>query len=819
MSKHVFKVAVLGVRITLLMLILLLSLPSSVGVSVAQPASRPPAGLVDYERWFGSQHSHINMDGDDGAAGSTAAQAFAYAKNLPHLQYFIVTPHLHQNRSGSATLWYESTYDTIRASAISATNASFVAIAGLEVSTISSGGHWNLYNAADLVGQDHPNGDWDDADDYYDHVVGLALAGEQVAVQFNHPNSTDFGNRYEPSAAPYVGVLAVSSGPAFSTVTDFSDSGGNSESQWAHFLSLGWKLAPSADQDNHEATWGASSSEYTVIVRAKDTALNADNVIDALQEHMAYATEDANMQIGFIANNWSMGQTIGGDANVAFTIWWDNPSASICNNNVPVCRAESANDVIQSIWIYKNDFSTVAASYAPDTVSGSWAVNVTATSGDWFVVKFRDTSSLGSGRATDYTWSAPVWYDPANADAPLVVGSNDNTPPVLAPIGNKVVDELAALVFTATATDSDIPTQTLTFSLDAGSVGSLTPGGVFAWTPDETQGPGIYTTTIRVSDGVLDDAETITVTVNEVNVAPVLGAIGGKNVDELATLVFTATATDSDIPTQTLAFSLATGSVGNIEGATGRFTWTPSEADGPGAYTATVQVSDGVLDDTETITITVSEINTAPRFTSIPVTAATRAIPYNYTVMATDLDLPSNVLTLTALVKPVWLTWTPTGNGAATLSGEPAITDVGEHPITLQVRDAGGLTETQSFTLTVSAVDITPPQVLATRPVSNAGDVALDVSVVITFSEVISTSTFSYTVSPDPGGWLPVWSSDDRVVTLSHAPFAYETVYTVTLTAADDLAGNLLMGAPYQWSFTTLVQPSTIYLPLVMRNS
>ena len=306
-------------------LLLLLTFIPGTAAPTARVFSRPPAGLSDYERWFGSLHSHVNMDGDDGYTGSTAAQAYAYAKNLPHLQFLAVTSHLHASRSGDATLWTEATYDLIRSMAVDATTADFVALAGLEVSTISKGGHWNLFNALDLVGQDHPDGDWNDADDYYDHVAGLAAAGESIAVQYNHPNSGDFGNRYDAAAAPYVGTIAVSSGPAFSTITNFSDSGSNSSYQtiWANYLNLGWKLAPAADQDNHENTWGASSSEYTVLVRPRGTLLNLDNIMQTLRDHMAYATEDANMQIGFIANGWSMGQTIGGDSNVAFTIWWE----------------------------------------------------------------------------------------------------------------------------------------------------------------------------------------------------------------------------------------------------------------------------------------------------------------------------------------------------------------------------------------------------------------------------------------------------------------------------------------------------------------
>ncbi len=402
------------------------ALPSSYVFTflAADGAGGTPAGLGDYERWFGSQHSHTDMDGDDGAAGSTAATAFAYADNISVLQYFIVTPHLHASRSGSATLWYESTYDLIRTQAVAATTADFVAIAGMEVSTLSSGGHWNLFNAMDLVGQDHPDGDWNDSDDYYEHIVDLAQAGETIAAQFNHPKTTDFGSRFDPAALPYVGTLAVSSGPAFSTATDFSDDGGNYQSTWAYFLNMGWKLAPAADQDNHLATWGASSTEYTVVVRPVGTTLNAINVVQGLAGHMTYATEDANMQIGFIANGWSMGQTIGGNSNVSFTIWWNNPSGTITNGNTGQSRTESANDLITNIYIYRGNFTTPVATYTgPDLASGTWTVNVAAVAGDWFVVVFDDTSSFSTERGVDRTWSAPVWYDPDHADTPLATGN------------------------------------------------------------------------------------------------------------------------------------------------------------------------------------------------------------------------------------------------------------------------------------------------------------------------------------------------------------------------------------------------------------
>jgi len=96
-----------------------------------------------------------------------------------------------------------------------------------------------------------------------------------------------------------------------------------------------------------------------------------------------------------------------------------------------------------------------------------------------------------------------------------------NAAPVLAAIGNQTVTEETLLTFTATATDADVPAQSLTFSLDAGAPAgaSITSGGVFTWTPTEAQGPSTNAVTVRVSDGVTSDFETIQIVVNELNAA------------------------------------------------------------------------------------------------------------------------------------------------------------------------------------------------------------------------------------------------------------------------------------------------------------
>ena len=76
----------------------------------------------------------------------------------------------------------------------------------------------------------------------------------------------------------------------------------------------------------------------------------------------------------------------------------------------------------------------------------------------------------------------------------------------------------------------------------------------------------MYSFDVVVTDdgaGLLEDRETITVTVTEVNVAPVLDPVGAQSGDEGTLIGFTATAADTDAPANTLTFTLEDG-VGSV---------------------------------------------------------------------------------------------------------------------------------------------------------------------------------------------------------------------------------------------------------------
>ena len=200
-----------------------------------------------------------------------------------------------------------------------------------------------------------------------------------------------------------------------------------------------------------------------------------------------------------------------------------------------------------------------------------------------------------------------------------IEGAGENRPPNLAPISEKTVEVGTLLTFTATATDPDGDQHTFSLDPDSAPAGATIDPvtGVFRWTPTTTQ-TGSFTFRVLVTDNgepPLSDSETVTVVVVIANRAPNLTAIANMSVAEGSELVFTATATDPDGNQLTFALDPDNSPAGaTIDPVTGVFRWTPTEAQGPGTFTARVLVIDNgtpSLADSETFTITVTEVNRA----------------------------------------------------------------------------------------------------------------------------------------------------------------------------------------------------------------
>jgi hypothetical protein len=180
-----------------------------------------------------------------------------------------------------------------------------------------------------------------------------------------------------------------------------------------------------------------------------------------------------------------------------------------------------------------------------------------------------------------------------------VIVNEANNAPVLSGYTNRTVLEGALMTATGSATDSDTPAQTLTFSLDVPIPAGVTinpNSGAVSWTPTEAQGPSTNAITVRVTDNgqpAMSDTTTMTVIVNEVNTAPVLATIANVTNGVGSTIAFTASAIDADEPAQTLNYSLEAGApAGAAIDSAGAFTWTPTGAQAGTTNVITVRVTD-----------------------------------------------------------------------------------------------------------------------------------------------------------------------------------------------------------------------------------
>lgn len=169
-----------------------------------------------------------------------------------------------------------------------------------------------------------------------------------------------------------------------------------------------------------------------------------------------------------------------------------------------------------------------------------------------------------------------------------------------------------------------------------------------------TLSPGLHHLTAQYGGDAYHDLSTSSVVDQQVNGIPALGGVPSfAQINEGQTLSFTATASNTATP----FFSLVGAPVGaSIDSGSGAFSWTPTEAQGPGTFVFTVRLTDGAIIDDKSITVQVGEVNAAPVLSGVPsslVTAPGTSI--SFTATAADADLINglpNTLTFSLVGAP-----------------------------------------------------------------------------------------------------------------------------------------------------------------------
>ncbi len=328
-----------------------------------------------------------------------------------------------------------------------------------------------------------------------------------------------------------------------------------------------------------------------------------------------------------------------------------------------------------------------------------------------------------------------------------VVVNEVNIAPVLLAQTNRTINELTLLTVTNSATDTDIPANALGYVLTVTNAlgaavtnASISPAGIITWTPAENQGPSTNTFITFVTDTNppavnaqnLSATNVFTVVVNEANSAPVFAAQTNRTINELTLLTVTNTATDSDIPANTMGYVLTvTNSLGAVItnasiSPAGVITWTPAEDQGPSTNTFITVVTDTNtldlaspnLNATNVFTVVVNEVNTAPSLSALTNQTINELTLLNVTNAATDADIPANALgyalivtnslggiITNASISPAGvITWTPAEDqGPSTNIFITVVTDTN-----LPAINSPSLSATNVFTVVVREVNTAP---------------------------------------------------------------------------------------------------------------
>lgn len=302
----------------------------------------------------------------------------------------------------------------------------------------------------------------------------------------------------------------------------------------------------------------------------------------------------------------------------------------------------------------------------------------------------------------------------------IAVSAAGNLAPIFNAVADQVIEEQQTLTLDIDAVDPDDPPNQITYSLEPGAPEGATidpQTGLFEWTTTEADGPGTYRITVRATDDgdpALWSKLSFDVDVTENNLPPSLEPIDDQAAYEGVALSLTVTASDADLPANTLSYSLAEGAPEgmSIDSATGEITWTPAESQGPGSYSVIVEVADDgdpALVASQSFTVTVDEVNVAPELDPVDEASVDQGGVVTLQIVATDADEPANQLTFSlggdspvgAEIDPQtgWFTWTTAADQAP-----------GAYPIEVVVADDGdpSLVDTMTFTVTVEPALLEP---------------------------------------------------------------------------------------------------------------
>ena len=433
MKRHVFAVTTLTFIFSLI-----LALSGSQRIHRGAPeAAAKSLQRPSFQAYFGALHGHTSYSDGSG----TPEDAFKMARDQGRLDFFAVTEHNHakaefgipnddERKDGVLIATDESLYNgagpnsLISAARRLTQDDRFVALYGQEFSTISSGNHVNVFEVGRVIGvadgefarlydewlPQHPdslNGNPLVQLNHPDYRADLEHPGTKPSERFNDYGLDDYEENFDRlirHASPFVSLIEIVSGPATKKESGLSvTSRMRHEKDYWFYLNAGFRVAPTANQDNHFHTWGTSTRARTAVLAER---LTKREVLEALKARRVYATEDENLQVRFWINDHEMGKVVALNqpTDLRIEVEVADPNEPQANYVVELYRDEVGGDLIEEpIEIAELEGDGKVQFSGQRYQSGR-------------VFYFIKVSQTGAG-AENFAWTAPVWLGPAGEAA------------------------------------------------------------------------------------------------------------------------------------------------------------------------------------------------------------------------------------------------------------------------------------------------------------------------------------------------------------------------------------------------------------------
>ncbi|MDQ0975091.1 uncharacterized protein YdeI (BOF family) [Neobacillus niacini] len=351
------------------------------------------------QHFRGTTHNHTNIS-HDGAGSPEAAVAagkkygydwFAFSDHSHDIdptllgQDTVVRDGMQERKGGSDWQLTKDLADQ------NTKNGEYVVFPAFEM-TSTTWGHSNIFGSENFIDRNINGKQYQDLNQYYAWVMTY----DDIVGQFNHPDmSNNAFNNFKPynkEVDQLFTMLEVGNGSGHYAYA-------NAEKKFFSVLDLGWQVAPTYGEDNHEGTWGQTMAR-TVIV-ADD--LTQASLLHSMRNMRVYMVEDPNFTLDVLANGYYMGSTVD-SKDLKFKISGSDLVAedrSMSEYNYLAADYKS-DDRVEKVELVTNG-GVVVDSYSPMTKDFTWEPSYNVAGGQqWFVV--RVTQADG-----ERMYSAPIW--------------------------------------------------------------------------------------------------------------------------------------------------------------------------------------------------------------------------------------------------------------------------------------------------------------------------------------------------------------------------------------------------------------------------